>query len=150
MDWEKTTARGYKKHLSFGIWCDLYKRFYGSFNYIPGYQITTSFCTWHNNTAAVYRPFVMEIHQWLENSLHEGPGSVYSKTICMTTKFKFSLDLYHDGKIFSEMESRICTFQTRWVDSTPPSEVTQVIISYIWLTLFIIGKHCYCWFSTWH
>ena len=29
MDWAKTTARGYKKHLSFGIWCDLYQRFYG-------------------------------------------------------------------------------------------------------------------------
>ena len=24
MDWAKTTARGYKKHLSLGIWCDLY------------------------------------------------------------------------------------------------------------------------------
>ena len=24
MDWAKTTARGYKKHLSFGIWCELY------------------------------------------------------------------------------------------------------------------------------
>ena len=24
MDWAKTTARGYKKHLSFGIRCDLY------------------------------------------------------------------------------------------------------------------------------
>ena len=24
MDWAKTTARGYKKHLNFGIWCDLY------------------------------------------------------------------------------------------------------------------------------
>ena len=24
MHWAKTTARGYKKHLSFGIWCDLY------------------------------------------------------------------------------------------------------------------------------
>ena len=24
MDWAKTTARGYKKHLSFGIWCDSY------------------------------------------------------------------------------------------------------------------------------
>ena len=30
MDWATTTARGYKKYLSFGIWCDLYKRFYGS------------------------------------------------------------------------------------------------------------------------
>ena len=30
MDWAKTTARGYKKHLSCGIWCDLYKRFDGS------------------------------------------------------------------------------------------------------------------------
>ena len=30
MDWAKTTARGYKKHPSFGIWCDLYCRFYGS------------------------------------------------------------------------------------------------------------------------
>ena len=24
MDWAKTTARRDKKHLSFGIWCDLY------------------------------------------------------------------------------------------------------------------------------
>ena len=24
MDWAKTTTRGYNKHLSFGIWCDLY------------------------------------------------------------------------------------------------------------------------------
>ena len=30
MDWAKTTARGDKKHLSFGISCDLYWRFYGS------------------------------------------------------------------------------------------------------------------------
>ena len=30
MDWAKTTAKGDKKHLSFGIWCDLYWRFYGS------------------------------------------------------------------------------------------------------------------------
>ena len=30
MDWAKTAARGYKKHLSFGIWCDLYYRFYGN------------------------------------------------------------------------------------------------------------------------
>ena len=29
MDWATTTARGDKKHLSFGIWCDLYWRFYG-------------------------------------------------------------------------------------------------------------------------
>ena len=30
MDWTKTTARQDEKHLSFGIWCDLYKRFYGN------------------------------------------------------------------------------------------------------------------------
>ena len=30
MDWVKTTARGYKKHLNFGIWCDLSLRFYGN------------------------------------------------------------------------------------------------------------------------
>ena len=30
MDWAKTTARWYKKHLSFVIWCDLYKMFYGN------------------------------------------------------------------------------------------------------------------------
>ena len=29
MDWAKTTARGDEKHLSFDIWCDLYKRFFG-------------------------------------------------------------------------------------------------------------------------
>ena len=28
MDWAKTTARGYKKHLSFGVRCDLYQKFY--------------------------------------------------------------------------------------------------------------------------
>ena len=27
MDWAKTTARRDKKHLKFGIWCILYKRF---------------------------------------------------------------------------------------------------------------------------
>ena len=30
MDWVKTTARGHKKHFNFGIWCDLYQRFYGN------------------------------------------------------------------------------------------------------------------------
>ena len=30
MDWAKTTAWEYQKHLNFEIWCDLYKRFYGS------------------------------------------------------------------------------------------------------------------------
>ena len=31
MDWAKTTARGDEKHLSFDIWFDLYKRFYGTY-----------------------------------------------------------------------------------------------------------------------
>ena len=30
MDWVKTTARRDEKYLSFEIWCDLYKGFYGS------------------------------------------------------------------------------------------------------------------------
>ena len=30
MDCSKTTARRSEKHLSFGIWCVLYKRFYGN------------------------------------------------------------------------------------------------------------------------
>ena len=30
MNSANTTARGYKKNLSFGIWCDLYKRFYSN------------------------------------------------------------------------------------------------------------------------
>ena len=30
MDWADTTARWNKNHLSFGIWCVLYKRFYGN------------------------------------------------------------------------------------------------------------------------
>ena len=34
MDWAKTTARAYKKHLTLGIWCDLYYRFYGMSGYI--------------------------------------------------------------------------------------------------------------------
>ena len=29
MDWAKATARRDGKHLSLGIWCDLYKRFHG-------------------------------------------------------------------------------------------------------------------------
>ena len=29
MDWAKTTTRRDEKHLSFEIWCDSYKRFYG-------------------------------------------------------------------------------------------------------------------------
>ena len=28
MNWVKTIARGYNKHLIVGIWCDLYQRFY--------------------------------------------------------------------------------------------------------------------------
>ena len=31
-DWEKTTVRRNEKHLSYGIWCDLYKRFDGIFS----------------------------------------------------------------------------------------------------------------------
>ena len=33
MDWAKTTTRLYEKHLSFGIWWDLYWRFYSSHFY---------------------------------------------------------------------------------------------------------------------
>ena len=40
MDWAMTTAWGYKKHLSFEISCDLYKRFYSnSINLQPYVQI---------------------------------------------------------------------------------------------------------------
>ena len=31
MDWVKTTARRDEKYLSFEIWCDLYKGFYGKY-----------------------------------------------------------------------------------------------------------------------
>ena len=42
MDWAKTTARQYEKHLSFGIWCALYKRFGGKlFKYITFHLKTT-------------------------------------------------------------------------------------------------------------
>ena len=34
MHWAKTPARGYKKHLNFLIWCDLYWRFYGRYSCI--------------------------------------------------------------------------------------------------------------------
>ena len=33
MDWTKATARRDEKHLSFGIWCNLYYRFYGISRY---------------------------------------------------------------------------------------------------------------------
>ena len=36
MDWAKTTARGYKKDLSFRIWCDLYLGFYGTCSFFYG------------------------------------------------------------------------------------------------------------------
>ena len=32
VDWADTDARRDENHLSFGIWCDLYYRFYGKFN----------------------------------------------------------------------------------------------------------------------
>ena len=51
MDWAKTTAWGYKKHLSFGIWCDLYKGFYGTFNNLffnVGNTLAKSISTVHN------------------------------------------------------------------------------------------------------
>ena len=35
MDWAETTARRDKRHLRLGIWCDLYKRFYGSVDQGP-------------------------------------------------------------------------------------------------------------------
>ena len=38
MDWAKTTARGYKKHLNFGIWCDLNYRFYGNSDIARSHQ----------------------------------------------------------------------------------------------------------------
>ena len=31
MDWAKTTTKRDQNHLSFGIWCDLYHRFYGTY-----------------------------------------------------------------------------------------------------------------------
>ena len=52
MDWAKTTARGDKKHLSFGIWCDLYWRFYCKFWYLVQLiynvwrYVLSPTCTW--------------------------------------------------------------------------------------------------------
>ena len=34
MDWVETTTRQDEKHLSLGIWCDLYARFYGTSNFV--------------------------------------------------------------------------------------------------------------------
>ena len=42
MDWTKTTARQDEKYLSFGIWCDLYKRFYGTLGIIGQLNDTSS------------------------------------------------------------------------------------------------------------
>ena len=47
MDWAKTTARQDEKHFSFVIWCDLYKRFDGSFNAEEWCMIQIQIqCTW--------------------------------------------------------------------------------------------------------
>ena len=40
MDWAKTTAHGYKKHLNFGIWCDLYYRFYGNHARVENHKVS--------------------------------------------------------------------------------------------------------------
>ena len=43
-DWAKTTARGDRKPLSLGIWCDLYWRFYGRFQFL--YQLGSTGALW--------------------------------------------------------------------------------------------------------
>ena len=40
MDWVKTTARWDEKHLGFEIWCDLYKRFYGTDSHVDVTEIS--------------------------------------------------------------------------------------------------------------
>ena len=57
MDWAKTTARGYKKHLSFGIWCDLYKRFYGMFDVTAAIYSQPSFQVQKVQTSAKKNSF---------------------------------------------------------------------------------------------
>ena len=46
MDWANTTARGDEKHLSFDIWCDLYKRFYGIYVWKGPYLFSILFVSW--------------------------------------------------------------------------------------------------------
>ena len=102
MDWAKTTARGYKKHLNFGIWCDLYYRFYGnqwlgnkSFvlydkSKSPGVEIAIFMWRSHDDVVKWkhfprYWPFVGGIHRSLVNSPHKGQwrGALMFSLICV-------------------------------------------------------------------
>ena len=50
MDWAKTTSRRDKNDLGFGIWCNLYKRFY---SLLPFILYTGSMNTTYKYTAMV-------------------------------------------------------------------------------------------------
>ena len=50
MDWAKTTSRGYKKHLRFGIWCDLFWRFYGTGLYSHSSNVITCLPLFQSHT----------------------------------------------------------------------------------------------------
>ena len=50
MDWAETTARLDKKHLRLGIRCDLYKRFYGTTEYVTA-RNSRAVLDWSNSHA---------------------------------------------------------------------------------------------------
>ena len=49
MDWAKTTTRRDEEHLSFGIWCGLYQRFYGSLSvyFLIDSNLRQQYLRWH-------------------------------------------------------------------------------------------------------
>ena len=77
MDWANTTARGYKKHLCFGIWWDLYYSFYGRLyiscrvkmfcNARPVY----SWWMWNINTGLLGHPRMAWSYLWIFYALHQ-------------------------------------------------------------------------------
>ena len=89
MDGAKTTARLYKKHLNFGIWCDLYKRFYGNTHFIFVHLI---FLTWY-----VWFFFVFFFFFWGGGHcvvcihIHVGKTHPYGCPKMSVNKFSFTL-----------------------------------------------------------
>ena len=74
MDWAKTNTRWDEKHLRFGIWCDLYSRFYGTVrccynavNFLPNpYNKQPIACTWWRDMGCLlwlqYLIYVLLLH----------------------------------------------------------------------------------------
>ena len=94
MDWVEKTARWNENHLSFGIWCNLYWRFYGICISKPGGS-DNGLTFYHQAIFWIHDdvkwkhfprhwPYVWGIHQSTVNSPHKGQwrGALMFPLIC--------------------------------------------------------------------